>query len=176
MRFAVAVTGRAAVFSLVWAALGSWGQDYILYGLVSVLAATALSIALIPPGDLRVRQWPRRALGVAALAGWFLRKAVHGGMDVSLRAVRSAPDVDPVVVTAPLRLPPGHARGMALLLMNLMPGSMVQRVVGDDVELHTLSASLKPAQQWDALQRRVGIAFGVDPGVRGPRGTDAGER
>lgn len=161
MKYLVAVTLRSIFFGLVWAALGSWGNDYILYGVVSVVAATALSIALLRPEDTRISAWPRRAWGALLLAGWFMGKAVVGGVDVARRAVSGTPDIDPTVVRAPLRLPPGHAREMSLLLMNLMPGSMVQRVIGEEVELHTLSAELKPAQQWEALQHRVGVAFGA---------------
>lgn len=161
MKYLVAVTLRSIFFSLVWAALGSWESDYLMYGVVSVVAATALSISLVPPEDTRIREWPRRAWGALLLAGWFMGKAVSGGVDVAGRALRATPDIDPTVVRAPLRLPPGHAREMSLLLMNLMPGSMVQRVIGDEVELHTLSAVLEPARQWEALQRRVGMAFGV---------------
>lgn len=162
MRHVVAVVLRLLLFALVWAALGSWQADYVVYGLVGVGAATALSLALVPPAETRVGRWPRRVLGVTVLAGWFLRRAVQGGLDVAVRAVRSPPAVDPMVLKAPLRLPPGHARETALLLMNLMPGSMVQRVVGGEVEIHTLSGDLRPDLQWDALQHRVGAAFGVD--------------
>lgn len=161
MRYLVAVILRAAIFALFWAAVGSWEADYLAYGPVSVVASTALSISLTPPAQPRVRQWPRRAQGIVLLTGWFLGKALLGGADVARRAARFTPDIDPVVVTAPLSLPPGHARQMALLLMNLMPGSMVQRVIGDEVELHSLSVALGPEQQWAELQLRVGRAFGA---------------
>lgn len=70
--------------------------------------------------------------------------------------------------------PPGRGRQLAMALMNLMPGSMVQQVVDASgrpadapdadptaVELHTLSGELAPAAQWEELQCRVARAVGV---------------
>ncbi len=126
----------------------------------------------------------RQSAAGVVLVVWFLWQSVIGGADVALRAVRRRVDVDPVIERAPFLLPEGHARQLALLLMNLMPGSMVQQVIGqaatdegsdnapepagspardeaeEIVELHSLAAALRPAQQWENLQQRVGAAFG----------------
>lgn len=172
MRRVIAVAVRAALLAGVWLLLSRGAADYLAYGAVSVAGATALSLALLPPGPLEARSLPRRAAAAASLAAWFLGQTVIGGVDVARRAVRRVPDVEPAVVTAPLILPEGSRRRLALLLMNLMPGSMVQRIReggspadgpargdgpagGDVVELHTLSPALDPAGQWEALQRRV---------------------
>ena len=169
----MAAVVRALVLGLVWVALSGAEADYALYGLVGVAAATALSLALLPPTRRRFRV--RRLWFSVILAGWFLGKSVAGAADVARRALAIRPDIEPAVVSASLSLPPGPARQLALLMMNLMPGSMVQREVtasgqpADDadaitmsVELHTLSRSLRPAEQWDSLQRRVAAAFDVD--------------
>lgn len=167
MRWVVAVLLRALALAVVWEAMSSWEPAYALYGLFSVMAATALSLRLVPPGRmLRIR-------GTAVLAGWFLYKAAAGGIDVARRAVRPTPDIAPAVVRARLSLPPGHSRELAMLLMNLMPGTMVQRMCGEEVELHTLSLTLEPVQQWHTLQELVAGAFGPD-GFSGGRGR-AGE-
>jgi multicomponent Na+:H+ antiporter subunit E len=169
MRYVPAVILRALVLALVWEAMSSWEPQYAFYGLASVAAATALSLRLIPPGQAP-RIW-----GTVRLAGWFLCRAAAGGVDVARRAVRRVPDIEPAVMRARLRLPPGHSRDLAVLLMNLMPGTMVQRVRGDEVELHTLSVGLGPVQQWDALQDRVARAFGPAR-FNGDRGRDGGGR
>ncbi|MCS5480928.1 Na+/H+ antiporter subunit E [Corynebacterium sp. YIM 101645] len=158
MKWVVAVVLRVFALVVVWEAVSSWEPAYALYGLVSVGAATALSLRLVPPGRmLRLR-------GAVVLLSWFLYKAVAGGIDVARRAVRPTPDIEPAVVRAHLRLPPGHSRELAMLLMNLMPGTMVQRVREEEVELHTLSLELRPVQQWEDLQDRVARACGLDPG------------
>ena len=166
MKWVTAALFRGVAFVGLWEVMSSWESDYALYGLVSVAAATALSLFLIPPGRrLRLR-------GVTVLAGWFLYQAVAGGIDVARRAVQATPDIDPAV-RAHLHLPPGHGRELAMLLMNLMPGTMVQRRCGEEVELHTLSLTLEPVQQWHTLQELVAGAFGPD-GFSGGRGR-AGE-
>lgn len=169
MRFVVSGVVRAAVLGLLWVFLAGWDADYALYGVVSVAAATALSLALLPP---RARpepaRWPQRVWFSLILVLWFLWQSGRGGVDVARRAVSPTPDIEPTVVVAAVRLPHGHARQLAMLLMNLMPGSMVQRGPrpgdqdhhGDEVvELHTLSEALNPAEQWYQLQLRAGRAF-----------------
>lgn len=158
MRWVIAGVLRVLILAVVWEAVSSWQPAYAPYGLVSVLAATALSLRLVPPDStFRIR-------GAVALAGWFLYKAVAGGIDVARRAVHPTPDIEPTVVRARLRLPPGHSQELAMLLMNLMPGTMVQRRRGEEVELHTLSLDLEPVQQWEELQDLIVRTFGLEPG------------
>ena len=174
MRWLIAAVSRALPLGLIWLILTGPEVDYALYGLVSVTTATALSLTLLPPGPDRPRGRVARAAHSLALAGWFLRQTLVGGVDVALRAVRRTPDIAPEVVVAPFLLPPGRGRQLAMALMNLMPGSMVQQVVDASgrpadapdadptaVELHTLSGELAPAAQWEELQGRVARAVGV---------------
>lgn len=175
MKWLTATVIRALVLGVGWLALAGWDSSYAGYGLVSVAAATALSLVLLPPEQPRFRQWPRRAFHGAVLVGWFLRKSMVGGVDVAARALKPTPDIAPVVVPAPFLLPEGHGRQTAMLLMNLMPGTMVQQVVGRDgeaaddprvpatgVHLHALSLSLGPLRQWEQLQRRVAGTYGIE--------------
>ncbi|WP_261623381.1 Na+/H+ antiporter subunit E [Nesterenkonia marinintestina] len=168
---------RLVIFGALWVLLSGADAYYLGYGAVSVAAAAGLSLALTPPRyAARPRTWGRRSAAGIRLAGWFLIKSVHGGVDVAVRAVRPRLDVAPEVVTAPLELPRGGGRQLALLMMNLMPGTMVQRVLDDEhgdqhgdqhhnrqgrdrVELHTLSRSLEPAEQWRRLQELVAPVF-----------------
>lgn len=178
-RWVMAGVLRAVVLGLLWGALSGADPDYLVYGAVSVTLATALSLLLLPPSARSSpRGWPRQLGSVAVLLGWFLGQSVLGGLDVARRVLARPVDIDPSVVTAPFALEPGHARQLALVMMNLMPGSMVQQVVSAEgepadnttrgpvrppsaVQLHTLSPQLDPADQWARLQRRVGAAFGV---------------
>lgn len=184
----VSVVLRGALLALLWVAVAGWTADYAAYGLVSVGLAVALSLACLPPRAVNLRSWPAQGWGFVVLGGWFLWQSVRGGVDVARRAVRPTPDIAPAVMTTSLDLPAGPARQVSLILMNLMPGSMVQRLVtesgqaadGPDaeaghVELHTLAAELDPVRQWEQLQHRVGRAFGsthaaehsIDPGGPG---------
>ncbi len=109
-----------------------------------------------------LRQGPlRRARAMCALAGWFAGQAVVGGADVALRALRRPVAIDPVVVTAPIALPSGGARQLALVMLNLMPGTLVQAHEGDEARVHALSPELPVLEQWSELQARVAAAAGV---------------
>lgn len=182
LRWLVAGVLRTLLLAVIWAGLSGGAANHAVYGMISVPAAVALSLGLLPPGRRHVRSLPSRVWHASMLAGWFLRQSSTGGVDVAVRALRPRPDIAPTVVPAPLRLPEGHARQTAMLLMNLMPGSMAQRVVtatgetAEDagsvavtVELHTLSRALEPAAQWSELEQRVGMAFGIEPTDRSAR-------
>ncbi|GAA1809017.1 Na+/H+ antiporter subunit E [Nesterenkonia flava] len=177
MRWLTTGVVRAALVTLLWIFFAGWNPEYVAYGMVSIAAATALSLWLLPPREpSRLQRWPLRVWFSAVLFVWFLGQSVAGGVDVAVRALRRPVKIEPAVVVAPLQLPEGHARQRALLMMNLMPGSMIQRVTdgaGDparvtstgwtttpaQVELHTLSASLNPAAQWQSLQQKVSRAM-----------------
>lgn len=174
MKWVIALALRATVLGVVWVSFAGWDVSYLGYGVVSVAAATALSLILLPPSQPDIRRWPRRAWHSVVLAGWFLGKSVSGGVDVAGRALKPTPDIAPAVITVPFDVPAGPARQLVLLLMNLMPGTMVQQVVDDSgqaadhpgapataVQLHTLSRSLAPEKQWRQLQRKVAAAYGV---------------
>lgn len=169
---------RALVLAVFWVALAGWSADYAVYGVISVAIATGTSLLLLPPRAPAPGTWARRAVGTVSLLGWFLWQSVRGGVDVAVRALKPTPDVAPRVVVAPLEVPAGAARQLALILMNLMPGSMVQRMITahgrtahapsqspTHVELHTLSLSLEPAAQWKELQQRAERAVGSQSAV-----------
>lgn len=178
-RWATAGLIRGTVAAVLWTGLTHGDPGKAVYGVVSVLAAVLLSLWLLPP-----RRPPgqggrgRRGLAVVTLLAWCLRQIVVGGVDVSLRALHPGRRIAPEVVAAPLELPPGPAREVALLMMNLMPGSMVQRVLPGEpetVEIHTLAAELRPRQIWEELQGRAAAMEGHRlPGRREPgRGPQA---
>lgn len=159
MRWVLSSILRLLGFGLIWLGLSDASSDYFGYGAVSVVVATALSFALLPPAKPRIAQWPKRIWGTVLLAGWFLQQSVLGGIDVARRAVTRRIDVAPEIVGVTVALPEGPGRELCYLLMNLLPGSMVQRVRETDeqtvVEIHTLSMDLEPGRQWQKLQARV---------------------
>ncbi len=163
MRWMISAILRFAVFGLVWLALSAGDPAQLPYGVIAVAAAAALSMALLPPAHPSIRRWPARIWGTTVLAAWFLQQSVVGGIDVARRAIVPTIDIAPAVVDVDVTLPPGPAQQLTFLLMNLLPGSMVQHVKEVDgrpvAEIHTLSMDLKPQAQWDTLQHRVQQAF-----------------
>lgn len=166
MRWILGALLRIIVFSGIWIGLAGMSADTLVYGIVSILAVTALSLALLPPGHLQPKRWPARIWGTLVLAVWFLQQSIRGGFDVARRALTRNVDIEPEVVEVPVELPSGPGREVCYLLMNLLPGSMIQRVRTTDqhtiAEVHTLSMDLKPEDQWQRLQDRVQQAFQID--------------
>lgn len=163
MKWFIGAALRFVALGLVWLALSGADPANLVYGVIAAAAATALSLALLPPADPSVRHWPARLWGTIVLVAWFLQQSVIGGVDVARRAVWPTIDIAPAVVDVDVTLPEGPAQQLSLLLMNLLPGSMVQHVKDIDgkpvAEIHTLSMDLKPKVQWETLQRRVQLAF-----------------
>lgn len=163
MRWTISSLLRLLGFGLTWLGLSDASSDNFSYGIISAAAATALSLVLLPPAAPQFKLWPKRLVGTALLAGWFVQQSVIGGIDVARRAITPRIDVSPEIFDVGIDLPPGAGREVCYLLMNLLPGSMVQRVRETDdqtvAEIHTLSAELNPQQQWERLQTRVERAF-----------------
>lgn len=152
---------RTVSLILVWFVLAEGDLDYWMYAVPSVALAASVSLRLLP---IRPARAPRlRQLGAAVgLLLWFLRGALIGGVDVAARAVRRPVDIDPMLVQAQIRLPPGLTRVVALWMLNLMPGTLVVRAEGDVAEIHALDPALHPVAAWEDLQARVAAVAGHD--------------
>lgn len=165
MRWVLSAIFRYAVFFLVWLGLSAADPSNLSYGAIAVAATTALSMALLPPKRPAFQLWPARIWGTVRLVAWFLVQSVSGGADVARRALSPQVDIAPAVVDVQVRLPHGAAQQLCFLLMNLLPGSMVQHVRTVDgqlvAEIHTLALELEPGEQWQTLQDRVQQAFQV---------------
>lgn len=159
MRWVVSAILRSIVFGLVWLGLSAANPAQLPYGIIAAVAATALSMALLPSARPCLRRWPAKIWGTVVLAAWFFQQSVVGGIDVARRAILPTVDIAPAVVAVEVTVAEGPDQQLCYLLMNLLPGSMVQHVKtvnGKPVaEIHTLSLKLAPAEQWDTLQHRV---------------------
>ncbi len=107
------------MFFAFWLAISGWNVADLPVGLVGVAGAVWASLTLQPPRGSRVR------LGaLAVLAVSFLRGSLVSGFDVARRALRPQLDLQPGLVRAPLRLPPGNARNAFSALASLLPGTL----------------------------------------------------
>ena len=110
---------RAAAFALLWLALSGAKASALVPGALAAIAATALSLRLLPPGDARPHP-----LALARLALRFLRQSVVAGVDVAWRALRPSLPLRPGFVRYPVRLPPGSSRDAFTTLTSLLPGTV----------------------------------------------------
>ncbi len=116
-RVKVALT-RGAGFCLLWLVLIQSGNaDDLVMGLLTAIAATWLSLRLIPPASVHLRVW-----GLVSLFPHFLQVSVLAGVDVARRAFDPRMPLQTGFVSCPLGFPPGLTRNTFATITSLMPG------------------------------------------------------
>ncbi|MBV9200388.1 MAG: Na+/H+ antiporter subunit E [Alphaproteobacteria bacterium] len=110
---------RVAGFFLLWVVLTGTYRTDLAAGLVAALAATWVSLRLLPPSIGRVRP-----VALARLALRFLRQSVVAGVDVARRALDPRLPLRTGFVVYPVGLPPGPTRHAFTTLMSLLPGTV----------------------------------------------------
>lgn len=134
---------RTVGFLGVWMILSGYALVDLVPGVIAALAATWVSLRLLPCGTNRLRPF---ALSKVAL--WFLRQSVLAGADVARRALDPKLPLDPGFIRYSTGLPPGTARNAFTALMSLLPGTVP---VGSDpsgaLVIHCLDISQPVAAQ-----------------------------
>jgi multicomponent Na+:H+ antiporter subunit E len=138
---------RAALFFGFWLAISGWKAADLPVGLAATAAATWASLALMPPTGGRLRPG-----ALAGLVGHFLRGSVLAGFDVARRALGRELDLNPGLVRATLRLPPGNARNAFCAMASLAPGTLPVGIDGDTLILHCLDVSQPVARDLAELE------------------------
>ena len=110
---------RAVGFLVLWIIITGGDPADLGAGAVATLAATGVSLRLLPPGTSRVRP-----AALARFALRFLCQSVVAGVDVARRALDPGLPLHPGFVVYPVGLPPGPARSMFITLMSLLPGTV----------------------------------------------------
>ncbi len=111
---------RAAAFFLLWMALmQSLKPADLAVGAFATLAATWVSLRLLPPtaGCLHFG-------ALLALMPHFMWESARAGVDVARRAFDPRLPLRPGFVSCPLAFPPGVARNTFAMITSLLPGSV----------------------------------------------------
>ena len=119
MRMPLAAARRAIGFAILWLLLAGGSPADLGACAVAVVAATWVSLRLLPPGTSRLRP-----VALARLALRFLHQSVIAGADVARRALDPRLPLSPGFVVYPVGLPPGPGRNMFTTLMSLLPGTV----------------------------------------------------
>lgn len=153
-----AILTRGLLFALLWWVLaegraGSWGL-----GAVAVVAATAASLRLLPPGAQGVS-------GPALLRflGFFLWSSLRSGTQVAALALRPRLDLRPIMLERHLALPPGVPRLLMLNTLTLLPGTIGVSLDEARLRIHVLDARLPVAAELRALEAHIARLFGAAP-------------
>jgi len=114
----------------------------LLVGGLATVAATALSLWLLPPSAGRVR------LGALLwLLPRFLWQSLRAGVDVAWRVLHPALPINLGFVSYPVGLPRGAARNAFELISSLMPGSVPTDENEHVIEYHALDTSQPVVEQ-----------------------------
>jgi len=115
---------RGAAFFGCWLLLAHFGTGAdlaadLLVGLASAVAATWVSLRLLPSAPGRVRYG---ALG--RLLWRFLWQSIVAGIDVARRAFAPRLSLQPGYLVFPVRIPPGPGRALFGAFTSLVPGTL----------------------------------------------------
>jgi multicomponent Na+:H+ antiporter subunit E len=153
---------RAAVLSVLWYILAEGALRGWAVAAMSIVASLLASMALLPPG-----QWRLRPLGVMRFIPFFLWHSFRGGLDVAYRALQPRVRIRPDFLDYPLRLPPGPGRTFFGAALGLLPGTLNAEFRDRDLRVHTLAGEASHHAVLGLLEERVADMFGVEL-VAGP--------
>jgi multicomponent Na+:H+ antiporter subunit E len=152
----LSIVRRFALLLVTWLVITGARPEALLVGVLTVAAAVAISLRLLPPGPQSVR-----ITRVLAMVPGFLVDSLRGGVDVARRAFHPRMPLRPGWIDYPLRLPPGAGRVSLGNFLSLMPGSLAAGEYQNSLHVHCLDStgSLVPkiAQQETLIARALGI-------------------
>jgi multicomponent Na+:H+ antiporter subunit E len=154
------VLTRALLYVGVWIVIDQSAKPAnLVVGALATIAATWLSLKLLPPAGGRVH------VGLLlALLPRFLWQSLVAGVDVARRAFAPRPGLAPGFVDYPVRLPRGAARNAFELISSLMPGSVATGGTETQIEYHCLDTAQPVVEQLAAEERAYAAA--LVPGER----------
>lgn len=149
-RHVLVAAKRLVLFTVLWLVLTGAAPDGLAFGLPTVVAATWLSLRLLPPG--------RRSVSLLALL-WlvpgFVGRTVSGGIDVAWRALHPRLPIRPAWYVHRTALPEGGARVALGSIVSLLPGTLVAGSFGDHLYVHCLDAEQAVVRAVQAEERRI---------------------
>ncbi|MEE4147074.1 MAG: Na+/H+ antiporter subunit E [Halieaceae bacterium] len=150
----VAIIRGVAFFALWLALIQSVKVTDLAIGACATLAATWLSLHLLPPAAGRLR------VGIlCTLLPHLLWESVRAGVDVARRALSPQPNLKPGIVTCPLDLPPGQARNTFATITSLLPGTLACGEVDGVLTYHCLDITQPVVKQLQEEERRLAGAL-----------------
>jgi multicomponent Na+:H+ antiporter subunit E len=151
---------RAALYFAVWIVIDqSVKPANLVFGVLATMAATWVSLKLLPPSSGRVR------LGrLLLLLPRFLWQSLVAGVDVARRAFAPGLPLAPGFVDYPTGLARGSARSAFELISSLMPGSVPSGETDSTIEFHCLDTGQPVVEQLASEERAYAAA--LVPGER----------
>jgi multicomponent Na+:H+ antiporter subunit E len=154
------VATRAALYFGIWIVIDQSAKPAnLVFGVLATVAATWVSLKLLPPAGGRVR------IGaLLLLLPRFLWQSLVAGFDVARRAFSPRLSLRPGFVDYPVKLPRGSARNAFELVSSLMPGSVPTDEDDARIEFHCLDTGQPVVKQLAAEEQAYAKA--LIPGQR----------
>lgn len=146
--------GTALALALTWFILTEGRADAWLIGIPAIVVACLVVLRTGMPFTARLR--PAALPGFVA---YFAVQSVRGGIDVARRAMSRSIAIEPAVIEHQWRLPPGPARTLATVALNLMPGTLAIGERKEHLIVHVLDANVPVAL--DELEAHVAGLLGL---------------
>ena len=146
----------SALFGL-WLVLGGTGPGNLAAGAVTAVAATWISLRLLPPGSSRPS-----LMALAGLVLHFLRQSVIAGADVAWRALDPRLPLKPGFVPYQIHSLSGGARNVFAMLTSLLPGTVPIGEEGGQLVYHCLDVDQPVASELAAEEAALSRALGHD--------------
>ena len=150
VRRALVAAKRFLLFAALWLVLTGAALDGLGFGLAAALAATWLSLVLMPPASREVS-----LLSLLPLVPGFVGRSISGGFDVAWRALHPSLPIRPAWYVHQTRLPPGGARVALGSIVSLLPGTLVAGSFGNRLYVHCLNADAGIKRAVAAEERRI---------------------
>jgi multicomponent Na+:H+ antiporter subunit E len=101
--------------------------------------------------------------GLFRFVPYFIRTTIHGGVDVSRRALSPRMRLEPGLLRYDLRLVTGTARVFFVNSVSLLPGTLSADLRGDCLWVHVIDLSQANHEQLRRLEERVAGLFALGP-------------
>lgn len=147
---------HAAILSLLWLLLAGGEKDSWLIGLPTVILGVFVSLRLAPTSIIARLHW-RAVPGFALL---FLLDMVRGAFQTAQLALWHRERLKPGMVMVPLSAVETASRVLLINVVNLVPGTLSVKLVGDELTVHVLEASVSVINEVKRLEMRVAALFG----------------
>lgn len=146
---------RALAYFGIWIVIDQSAKPANLaFGVVATVAATWVSLRLLPPESGRVR------LGaLLLLLPRFLWQSLVAGIDVARRAFAPRMPLEPGFVEYPVKLPRGSARNAFDAISSLLPGSVPTGETEAVIEYHALDLRQPVVEQLAAEEQAYAQAL-----------------
>ena len=158
-RRAFVLAKRFVLFAVLWLVMSGAAVDGLGFGLAATLAATWLSLVLLPPGSRSVS-----LLSTLPLLPGFVDRSIKGGFDVAWRALAPRLPIRPGWYVHETKLPPGGARVALGSVVSLLPGTLVAGSFGDRLYVHCLTADEAIIRSVEAEERRIALTLRDEAG------------